>query len=131
MLADLCEMGIELNVDDFGTGYSNLSCLMRLPISMLKIDRSFVSMIGRSLEDVELVRAIVSLARTLGLRVVGEGVENPNQLAELKRLNCDAAQGFLFAAPMNIRLLADYLRHTDYFDLFASTSDEVSLIGAV
>ena len=131
MLAGLCEMGIELNVDDFGTGYSNLSCLMRLPISMLKIDRSFVSMIGRSVEDVELVRAIVSLARTLGLRVVGEGVENPNQLAELKRLNCDAAQGFLFAAPMNIKLLTNYLRQTDSFDLFAVPSEEVSLIGTV
>jgi EAL domain-containing protein (putative c-di-GMP-specific phosphodiesterase class I) len=109
MLRELSAMGIELNVDDFGTGYSNLSHLMRLPISRLKIDKSFVGTIGRSSEDLGLVRAIVSLARTLGLKVVAEGVENTFQLEELKRLDCDAAQGFLFAEPMTIEELERFL----------------------
>jgi EAL domain-containing protein (putative c-di-GMP-specific phosphodiesterase class I) len=109
MLRELSAMGIELNVDDFGTGYSNLSHLMRLPISRLKIDKSFVGTIGRSSEDIGLVRAIVSLARTLGLKVVAEGVENTFQLEELKRLDCDAAQGFLFAEPMTIEELERFL----------------------
>jgi diguanylate cyclase (GGDEF)-like protein len=109
MLSQLSSMGIELNVDDFGTGYSNLSYLMRLPISTLKIDKSFVKMIGRSAEDTGLVRAIVSLARTLGLKVVAEGVETPDQLRELERLRCDGAQGYLFAEPMSAAGLQAFL----------------------
>ena len=100
ILARLNELGVTIALDDFGTGYSNLSYLSRLPIHCLKIDRAFVQ---RSLEDgndAEIVRAIVSLADALELRVVAEGIEKLEQLRLLRRLNCGEGQGFLFSHPL-------------------------------
>ena len=109
MLNQLRECGIDINVDDFGTGYSNLGYLMELPISTLKIDRSFVSMIRDDGRKDDIVRAIITLARNLGLKVIAEGVETPAQLDKLKELKCEGGQGFLFAEPMNYSALRAFL----------------------
>jgi EAL domain-containing protein (putative c-di-GMP-specific phosphodiesterase class I) len=110
-LESLRDLGIDFSIDDFGTGYSNLGYLMQLPVSSLKIDGSFVQKIGKVGGDAELVRAVISLAQTLGMKVVAEGVETEEQLMELKKLRCDAAQGFLLAGPMNFETLKGFLRN--------------------
>jgi diguanylate cyclase (GGDEF)-like protein len=102
MLKSLRDMGIELNIDDFGTGYSNLGYLATLPISSLKIDRSFVSMFDHPGGNPAIAQTIILLARNLGLAVVAEGVETEIQLESLKALGCDAAQGFYLARPMGL-----------------------------
>jgi diguanylate cyclase (GGDEF)-like protein/PAS domain S-box-containing protein len=101
MLSQLRELGIELCIDDFGTGYSSLSYLHKFPIHTLKIDRSFVSRIGPAGENLEIVRAIVMLARSLGMEVVAEGVETPVQLAQLRDLGCEYGQGYFFSRPLD------------------------------
>lgn len=101
MLSQLRELGIELCIDDFGTGYSSLSYLHKFPIHTLKIDRSFVSRIGAAGENLEIVRAIVMLARSLGMEVVAEGVETPVQLAQLRELGCEYGQGYFFSRPLD------------------------------
>jgi diguanylate cyclase (GGDEF)-like protein/PAS domain S-box-containing protein len=111
MLHQLRALGIGIDVDDFGTGYSNLGYLARLPISALKIDRSFISPINDVGANTEIVRTIISMARNMGLKVVAEGVETEAQLTALKELNCEGAQGYLLAEPMAfdelLRFLAD------------------------
>lgn len=93
-------MGIEFAVDDFGTGYSSLAYLQRLPVRELKIDKSFVSGMGRKEGDRAIVQSIIDLAHNLGLRVVAEGVETAEVAGLLSELGCDAAQGYYFAHPM-------------------------------
>ncbi|CAN5525552.1 hypothetical protein BH10ACI2_BH10ACI2_08950 [soil metagenome] len=109
MLNELRDSGIEINIDDFGTGYSNLGYLKKLPVTALKIDRSFISMIDSDGNNGEIVRAIVTLARNLGLSVVAEGVETESQLGFLKQLECEDCQGFLFAKPMRFEDLKAFL----------------------
>ena len=92
--------GIELSIDDFGTGHSSLLALLRLPFSELKIDRSFVSQCDTDPEAWKIVRATVSMARELGLRVVAEGVETEAVAARLRGIGCDTGQGWLFARAM-------------------------------
>lgn len=92
-------LGITISIDDFGTGYSSLAYLRRLPIDALKIDRSFLREVTREPDDASIATAIVLLAKCLRLRVVAEGVETPGQLAFLRILKCDEAQGYLFARP--------------------------------
>lgn len=101
MLHQLRSLGIEINIDDFGTGYSNLSYLSQLPVSTLKIDRSFISPMEGNRFDAEIVQTIIMLARNLGMKVIAEGVETETQLEQLKALNCEGAQGYLFSKPMN------------------------------
>ena len=102
MLQQLRNLGVELSIDDFGTGYSSLSYLHRFPISTLKIDRSFVSSMADNNENTEIVRTIVMLARNLGMKVVAEGVETKEQLAQLRALDCDYGQGYFFSKPTNV-----------------------------
>jgi diguanylate cyclase (GGDEF)-like protein len=99
-LAALRSLGVTIAVDDFGTGYSSLSYLQRLPIDLLKIDRSFVSAMEGPATTLPLVQAIISMARALGLAVVAEGVETQRQLDLLRDLGCDEVQGFLIGRPI-------------------------------
>ena len=101
MLRELCDLGIEISVDDFGTGYSNLAYLMRLPIASLKIDQSFIGPLDQEGGTTEIVQAIILLAKNLGLRVIAEGVETAVQVDALKRLKCDAVQGFIYSGPLS------------------------------
>ncbi len=98
-LLRLRDLGVRVSIDDFGTGYSSLSYLRDLPIDCLKIDRSFVQGLGSDRRDSALVGAVVTMALELGLDVVAEGVETPEQFAQLERLGCQQAQGFLFGRP--------------------------------
>jgi EAL domain-containing protein (putative c-di-GMP-specific phosphodiesterase class I) len=102
-LNQLREMGIQLHVDDFGTGYSSLSHLHRFPIDALKIDRSFVISMGDSQENMEIVRTIIALAHNLNLSTVAEGVESKDDQTQLKKLNCDYAQGYYFSRPLTVK----------------------------
>ncbi|GII79470.1 GGDEF-domain containing protein [Sphaerisporangium rufum] len=96
----LVELGVPLALDDFGTGYSSLVRLQRLPVGEVKIDESFVRRIGASADDERIVRSIVDLVRSLGLRSVAEGVETEEVARRLREMGCDAGQGWLFAEPM-------------------------------
>ena len=100
VLRRLREIGVRLAIDDFGTGYSSLSYLRRLPVDILKIDRSFVSVVDAGPDEAALVRSIVSLGRSLRLETIAEGIEQPGQLAELRALGTVMGQGFLFAKPL-------------------------------
>jgi predicted signal transduction protein with EAL and GGDEF domain/DNA-binding response OmpR family regulator len=104
--------GVAISIDDFGTGYSSLSYLTSLPISELKIDRSFVSELGLSEQSSAVVAAIIALARSLGLRVVAEGVETTQQMSVLQGLGCQLMQGYLFGTPMAAEELAQWWRQT-------------------
>ncbi|MDX9885755.1 EAL domain-containing protein [Thauera sp.] len=98
----LRKMGIRFSIDDFGTGYSSLAYLQRLPLDELKIDRSFVHDLPDNASSLAIVKTIVALARTLGLRVIAEGVEEPRQLETLMRNGCTSFQGFMFHCPTTI-----------------------------
>jgi EAL domain-containing protein (putative c-di-GMP-specific phosphodiesterase class I) len=98
-LLKLKDRGIQIRLDDFGTGYSSLSYLQRLPVDTLKIDRSFVGRMGAAGEKAEIIHSIVTLARSLGMEVMAEGVETAYQLARLRELTCDSAQGWFFSKP--------------------------------
>ncbi|HXM33603.1 MAG TPA: EAL domain-containing protein, partial [Pyrinomonadaceae bacterium] len=100
MLAQLKALGVKLSIDDFGTGYSSLSYLHRFPFDILKIDRSFVSRMGTDKESSGIIETILILADKLGKRAIAEGVETPDQLAELVAAGCDYGQGYLFARPL-------------------------------
>jgi PAS domain S-box-containing protein len=108
----LNEIGVEISIDDFGTGYSSLAYLTTLPISELKIDRSFVRDLGITPQSSAVVTAIIALARSLGLRVVAEGVETLRQMEVLHRLGCGLMQGFLFSRGVPADELQLWLEHT-------------------
>ena len=102
-LQNFRESGVRIALDDFGTGYSSLSYLRRLPINILKIDRSFIIDLTSPTESATsqaLVRAIIAMAHSLSLKVIAEGVETPEQLACLKELDCDVIQGYLISRPL-------------------------------
>jgi EAL domain-containing protein (putative c-di-GMP-specific phosphodiesterase class I) len=101
ILRALKEMGIKISVDDFGTGYSSLSYLKRLPIDILKIDRSFTRDIDMDPDSTAIVTAIVALAKSLDLSVLAEGVESAEQLNFLRKEKCDRVQGYFYSRPVN------------------------------
>lgn len=100
MLRQLRSLGVQLSIDDFGTGYSSLSYLHRFPVTILKVDRSFVSRMGMDHESLGIVETIITLAAKLKMKAVAEGVETVEQRDQLKDLNCAYAQGFLYSKPL-------------------------------
>jgi EAL domain-containing protein (putative c-di-GMP-specific phosphodiesterase class I) len=101
VMARLKRLGIRLSIDDFGTGYSSLSNLHLLPLDTLKIDRSFVNHMTASGENREIIKTVASLATSLKLDIVAEGVETEEQLYQLRALGCEYGQGFYFAPPLD------------------------------
>jgi EAL domain-containing protein (putative c-di-GMP-specific phosphodiesterase class I) len=108
-LRTLHEMGVRLSVDDFGTGYSSLGYLKRLPVSELKLDKSFVCDLEREASDRALADAVIGIGQALGLQVVAEGVETPGQRELLARAGCGIAQGFLFTPALPADALVQWL----------------------
>jgi EAL domain-containing protein (putative c-di-GMP-specific phosphodiesterase class I) len=113
-LTALKELGVRLAIDDFGTGYSSLTYLQRFPIDVLKIDKTFVDGLGgEDHEQSAVARAIVSLAKTLQLETVAEGVERSEHVRELQTLSCDIAQGYFYARPLDSAALEMLLSQPD------------------
>lgn len=110
MLHELKGLGIETVIDDFGTGYSSLSYLSHLPLDRIKIDRSFITCMEQTPENLEVVHAVISLAQILKLDVVAEGIETDSQLATLKTLGCPHGQGYWYSPPLPPELVPVFLR---------------------
>ena len=100
ILQTLRERGVQVAIDDFGTGYSSLSYLRKFPVDALKIDQSFVRQISTAGDDTTIVTAMISMGRSLNLRVIAEGVETSEELAFLQAHHCDEAQGYYFSRPV-------------------------------
>ncbi|MCG6133084.1 MAG: EAL domain-containing protein [Nostoc sp. LLA-1] len=109
IIQQLKNRGIKLIIDDFGTGYSSLSYLHRFPLNALKIDKSFVKVMEDSEENMGLVPAMISIAESMGMSVIAEGVETTKQLEKLKFLNCNFAQGYLFSQPLEPHLVPKFI----------------------
>ena len=110
LLEELSELGVVVAIDDFGTGYSSMSYLQRFPIDKLKIDRSFISDVATNADDASIVRAIISLAHGLRLKVIAEGVESEEQLGILRRMGCDQYQGFFRSAAVPAAQIEKFVR---------------------
>jgi EAL domain-containing protein (putative c-di-GMP-specific phosphodiesterase class I) len=115
-LSALHRMGVELSLDDFGTGYSSLAYLKRFPVGKLKIDRSFVNDLETDPDDWTIASTIVSMGRSLRMTVLAEGVEKPEQLALLRKMGCDMAQGYHFSRPTSADGMADMLRDQPFMN---------------
>jgi EAL domain-containing protein (putative c-di-GMP-specific phosphodiesterase class I) len=110
ILTRLAEQGIRLSIDDFGTGYSSMSYLKRLPVSELKIDRSFVMDLPRNEDNAVLIQSAVDLGHNLGLNVVAEGVEDEATLQRLREMGCDLAQGYHISRPASPEALHAWIQ---------------------
>ena len=116
-------MGIRIAVDDFGTGYSSLSYLRRFPVDIVKIDRSFVENMADSADEAAIAAAIIKLCDSLGLEVVAEGIDKPEQVKELRRLKCKLGQGYFFAKPQPAEELREAARRSVPYDPVLNPSD--------
>jgi EAL domain-containing protein (putative c-di-GMP-specific phosphodiesterase class I) len=114
-LHDVKALGVRLAIDDFGTGYSSLIYLKRMPVDIIKVDRSFVDGLGDDPEDTAIVQSVVSLAHAVGVQAVAEGVETEGQRVDLQTMGCDLGQGYLWSKP---------LPASELWALFATGSDE-------
>ncbi|MBV8856892.1 MAG: EAL domain-containing protein [Acidobacteria bacterium] len=130
MLMQLRGLGVQLAIDDFGTGYSSLSYLHRFPIDTLKIDRSFVTQMTDNSENAEIVRTIVTLARSLDMAVVAEGVETADQLRQLGDLGCDFGQGYLFSRPVGAGAAAELLADEQFSTLTHASAEASRFLAA-
>jgi EAL domain-containing protein (putative c-di-GMP-specific phosphodiesterase class I) len=108
-LNEIRAMGVKIAIDDFGTGYSSLSYLRRFPIDTLKIDKSFINEITTDEDEAAIAKAIVMMGQALGLTVIAEGVETPEQLEYLTTLGCDVIQGYLFSTPLSTEAFTELL----------------------
>ncbi|GAB1537538.1 hypothetical protein NUACC21_01830 [Scytonema sp. NUACC21] len=124
MLLQLQQMNIQLHLDDFGIGYSSLSYLHRFPSSALKIDRSFVSNIGKRGKNLEIIEAIISLAHSLNIDVIAEGVETMEQLTQLQIKKCQYAQGYIFSQPLDSQSVDKLLASSLHFQFQFPFKDE-------
>ncbi len=118
-LTELKKLGIKLSVDDFGTGYSSLAYLQKFPVDTLKVDRSFVTDVTSNADSAAITRTIVNMAHSLGLSVIAEGVELPDQFAFLLELGCNQLQGYLFSAPLTADKFAELLAEHRRLDVKA------------
>jgi EAL domain-containing protein (putative c-di-GMP-specific phosphodiesterase class I) len=109
ILARVRELGAKVYLDDFGTGYSSLSYLHGLPIDAIKIDREFVSTMDTDDKHLRLVRTILTLAEIVGVKAEAEGISSSEQLRELRSLNCEQGQGYLFSAPITLEAVDEVL----------------------
>lgn len=101
VLAELKSLGVGLSLDDFGNGYSSLIRLRSFPFDTLKIDRAFIANMGREDESCDIVKIILMLGKSFGLKVVAEGVETQEQAAQISGLGCELAQGYVFSRPVD------------------------------
>jgi diguanylate cyclase (GGDEF)-like protein len=115
VLGELKALGVQLAVDDFGTGYSSLAYLRQFPVDSLKIDRTFITGLGRSSEARALAHTLIQLGNALGLRTLAEGVERSEQVHELQREGCDLVQGYLFARPLEPAALETFIKENRCF----------------
>jgi EAL domain-containing protein (putative c-di-GMP-specific phosphodiesterase class I) len=122
---ELKALGVTLVIDDFGTGYSSLLYLRRLPVEVLKIDKSFVAGVGENAEDTAIVTGVIRLAQALGLRTVAEGVETVAQLERLAMLECEFGQGYYWSRPLPATSFEAWLGDFD------ATSRRETLAGVV
>ena len=111
-IQELRKIGVNFSLDDFGTGYSSMNYLKMLPVSNLKIDKSFLNTVMVDKSDQKIIQTIITLARNLDLHVIAEGVENFDQELFLKESNCDKAQGFLYSKPVPQELAIEMLKIT-------------------
>ena len=114
LLHRLHEIGVRLAIDDFGTGHSSLSYLRRFSVDTLKIDRSFVRNVENDMDDATIAKAIISLGKSLNLRVIAEGVETERQLKFLRKHGCEEAQGYFFSKPVSADLFASWYRENEH-----------------
>ena len=120
-LRNLKRMGLRLTIDDFGTGYSSLNYLKQFPVNKLKIDRSFIREIAVDSDDAAITIAIISMAKSLNLKVIAEGVEDKAQMSFLREHECDEMQGFFFSKPLVVEKVADKLRGSDHPEALVRT----------
>ncbi len=115
-LQRLNELGVDISLDDFGTGYSSFAHIQRLPISVLKIDRSFVGSVMTNEDDATIVKAIINLAHSLAMQVIAEGAETAEQVEFLCLNKCDQVQGYFFSKPITFQGLSGLLNQEFFVD---------------